>query len=67
MIGHSELGEQPGQNMEHVIGTKMPGDLDRQTLPCELVDHRQHAKRPSVVCPALDEVVGPDVVAPARP
>jgi len=59
--------EQLGKQRQHVIAVEPPGDQDRQTFPAELVDHHQHAKYPAVMGAILDEIVGPDMMAPARP
>ncbi len=40
-----------------------PCHVDGQTLPSELVDHRQHPNRPTVVRPGLHEAVTPEVIA----
>jgi L-alanine-DL-glutamate epimerase-like enolase superfamily enzyme len=61
------LDEQLGQSIQHIVGSQMPGDVDRQALPGVLVDDRQHVGRLTVVCASHDEVVGPDVVRPSRP
>jgi len=41
-------------------------DPDGQALPGERVDDIQHAERPAVMGPALDDVAEPDVVCPRR-
>jgi hypothetical protein len=63
----ASVNEQLGQSIQHIVGSQMPGDVDRQALPGVLVDDRQHAGRLTVVCASHDEVVGPDVVRPSRP
>ena len=35
--------------------------------PGELIDHGEHAELPPIVCSIHDEVIGPDVIGPARP
>jgi hypothetical protein len=42
-------------------------DTDRQTLPSELVDDIEHAELPAIVCPALSEVIGPDMIGVLGP
>ena len=37
------------QAIQHVVGSQVPGDVDRQALPGPLVDDRQHAERPAIV------------------
>ena len=58
---------QPVQNLDDMLATQPLPDFDRQALPAELVDHRQHADWPAIVGPCCHEVVGPDVVGPVRP
>jgi hypothetical protein len=61
------LGEEHlRQHLDDISGLELPINQDGQTLPCVLVDYGQHAKRPSVVRPFHDEVVGPDVVQRTR-
>ncbi len=59
--------EQLGQRRQHVVARQPPRHHDRQALPRERVDHRQHAELPPVMGAVLDEVVGPDMVRPLRP
>ncbi len=53
--------------MQDIVRSQSPGDFDGQTLTAELIDHRQHAEGSAVVGSGLDEVIGPDMVPPARP
>ena len=62
----SMLDEQVGQAVQHVVGPEPPSHHDRQAAPGKLVDHAQHAERPAILRSVLDEVVGPDMVRPAR-
>ena len=59
-------GEQIGQNLQNVVMPQPSGHGDRQALTRELIDHRQHPERPAVMGAVLHEVIGPDMVAPAR-
>ena len=67
MVWHASQDELVRQNVDHISGPKPAIDPDRQALAGELVDQVEHAEPPSVMCPALDEVVGPDMVGPLRP
>ena len=67
MAGHASQDEQVGQDVDHGGRIQLPVDPDRQALPGELVDHVEHTELPPVVRPALDEVVGPDVVRALGP
>ena len=60
-------GEQAGQHMQHIVVTQAAGNLDGQALAGVLVDHRQHPDRAAIMRAILHEVVGPDMVRPARP
>src|SRR3954470_14115116 len=64
---HAAQDEQVREHVDDVDGLELASDADRQTLVGELVDDVEHAEPPSVVCPVLDEVVGPDVVAMLGP
>ena len=66
MVGRTMGDEQLGQQCQHVIAVQPSRHQDRQTFPTELVNHHQHPKRPSVMRALLNEVVSPDVMAPAR-
>ena len=54
--------EQVRQDVDDIRRVELAGDADRQAFPGELVDDVEHAELPSVVRPALDEIVGPDMV-----
>ncbi len=58
------MDKELGENLKDVIRSQTTCHLDGQALPREFVNHGQHAKRPSVMGPRLDEVVGPDMVPP---
>ena len=58
--------EEIGQTVEHVVGSKPSGNHDRQAPARELVEHHEHAEGATVLCPILDEVIGPNVVRPLR-
>ncbi len=67
MIGRAMSDKEVGQHVKDIVRYQSPGDFDGQTLPGELVDHRQHAEGPAIVGPGLDEVIGPDMILPERP
>src|SRR5690606_30135325 len=62
MAGHTAQNEQVRQNVDDVGRVKLATDPDRQALPSELVDDVEHAELSAIVGPALDEVIGPDMV-----
>ena len=64
MIGWPVLHEELGENLQDIIRSQTTRHFDGQALPGELVNHGQHAKRPSVRGSGPDEVVGPDRVPP---
>lgn len=67
VIRDATKDELVGQHVNDIRRPKLPVDPDRQALPGELIDQVEHAELPSVVGPALDKVVGPDVVRTLRP
>ena len=67
MIRWTVPGEQVSQTGQHIIVPQSSGNVDRQTFARELVDHRQHLDRTPIMGTVLNEVIGPDMVAPARP
>ena len=66
VIRWSPVREQIGQQMEHIVGPEPPGHQDGQALAAVFVDDGKHPKRPAIMGPGLDEVIGPDVVRPTR-
>lgn len=50
-----------------LIGAEALSVEDRQAFPAKLVDDVEHAKIPSFVGPAPNEIVGPDMIGPLRP
>ena len=62
MSGRTAQNEQVRQNVDDVDRVQLPIDPDRQAFAGEFVDDIQHAELPSVMCPALDKVVRPDVI-----
>src|SRR5690606_29115623 len=62
MAGHTAQDEQVRERVDDVGRVELAIDADRQALPGELVDDVEHAELPAVVRPALDEVIGPDMV-----
>ena len=67
VIRHAAQDEEIGQHVDDVRRSEPPVDPDCQALPGELVDEIEHAELPSIMGPALDEVVGPDVVRTLGP
>ena len=49
------------------IGKDTPDGRPVHAPPGELIDHGEHAELPPIVCSIHDEVIGPDVIGPARP
>jgi hypothetical protein len=66
MAGRAMMREQVRQTGQNVVVTQPAGNLDRQALQGELVDHGEYPEHPAVVRPCLDEVIGPDIVPPPR-
>ena len=56
--------EQVGQDVDDVDRGELAPDPDGQALAGELVQDIEHAEGPAVICPVMDEVVGPDMVRP---
>ncbi len=61
------LDEEPGQTMEYIVRVQSSLDDNGHAPPGELIDHGEHAELPPIVCSIHDEVIGPDVIGPARP
>jgi hypothetical protein len=59
--------EQIGEDMQHIVGPELSGDLDRQALPRVFVDDREHADRSPVMGSCSDKIIRPDMVRPAGP
>jgi hypothetical protein len=59
--------EQIGENMQHIVGPELSGDLDRQALPRVFVDDREHADQSPVMGPCGNKIIRPDMVRPAGP
>ena len=64
MTWHTSQNEEIGQDVDHGGRVELPVDPDCQAFSGELVDDVEHAELPPVMGPALDEVVGPDMVWP---
>ena len=60
------LDEEPGQTMEYIVRVQSSLDDNGHAPPGELIDHSEHAELPPIVCSIHDEVIGPDVIGPAR-
>ena len=50
-----------------LVSTPQKPPTGRSSPPGELIDHGEHAKLSPIVCSIHDEVIGPDVIGPARP
>ena len=50
-----------------LVSTPQKPPTGRSSPPGELIDHGEHAELPPIVCSIHDEVIGPDVIGPARP
>ena len=66
-LGWSAHYEQVRQGVDHIGRIQLAIDPDRKRLLRELVDDVQGAENPPVMCPILDEIIGPDVVGAFRP
>src|SRR5690554_3476823 len=62
MAGHTAQDKQVRQGVDDISRVELAIDADRQALPGELVDDVEHAELPAIVGPALNEVIGPDMV-----
>ena len=67
MIRRAMLDEELGQTMEDIVRVQSSLDDNGHAPPGELIDHGEHAELPPIVCSIHDEVIGPDVIGPARP
>ena len=56
-----------GQYVDYLAAIDPAPHVDRQALPCVLIDQVQEAYCSAVVREATDEIVGPDMIAPLRP
>ena len=65
-MGRPSICERVGQEMENVVGAEPPGHQDGQTLPALFIDDGKHPEGPAIMCPGLNEVMGPDLVRPTR-
>src|SRR5690348_12489880 len=63
---HAAPDEQVRQGVEDADRVELAIAADRQALPGELVNDVEHAERPAIVGPTLDEVIGPDMVGVLR-
>ena len=59
--------EEISHRLEYILGSQPSCRLDRKRFPRELVNHRQHSDLPAVVRLIGDKVIGPNVMAMARP
>lgn len=66
MTGHTTQDEQVRQGVDDIGRVELARDPDRQALPGELVDDVEHAELPAIVRPALDKIIGPDMVGVFR-
>lgn len=67
MVGHAAQDELVRQDIDDVARSELSINPGGQAFPGELVDQIEHAELPLVVGPALDEVVGRDMVRPLWP
>ena len=67
VVRRTTFDEEIGERLKHVVGLQAAGNHDRQALPGELVDHRQHPDRSAIMGPGSHDVIGPDMVGPVRP
>ncbi len=67
MLRRTVMGEEFGQDLEHVVSSDLSTDRDRQALPRVLVEHCQQLQGTTVVRPRAHEVVRPDVILVQRP
>jgi len=59
---HTPADETLTQPLRKVPTGELPRHVDRETLPRELVDNRQHPERPTIRRPVHHEVVAPHMV-----
>ena len=62
MGGRATQDKLVGEHVDDVGRVELAIDPDRETFPGVFVDEVEHAELPPVMGPALDEVVGPDVI-----
>ena len=60
------MREQVRQHLHPIIVPQSTRYLDPQALANELIDYREHPEHLAVMGACLDEVIGPDMVRPAR-
>ncbi len=58
----SSQDEEIGQRVHHVDGVQLPVHTDRQRLPRELINDVQRTIDAPIICPVMNEVVGPDII-----
>ena len=67
MVRRAKLDEELGQTVQYIVRVQSSIDDDGHTSPGELIDHGEHTELPSIVGSVHDEVIGPDMIGPARP
>ncbi|GAB5458076.1 MAG: hypothetical protein Hens3KO_11060 [Henriciella sp.] len=55
------LQEQLAKCVQDIAGVQSSFDADRQTLSRKFIYDTEHAKDLAIMCPVLDEVIGPDM------
>ena len=59
--------EQVGQSVNHICRVQFALHLDRQTFSAVLINDVQRPENLAVICPAVNEVIRPDMVLMLRP
>jgi len=67
MTRRTAQDEQVRQDVDDVGRVELAVDPDRQSFSGELVDDVEHSEFPAIVGPALDKIIGPDMVGVSRP
>ena len=66
MVGNASLNEQASQNLHYIIRLQTIIHMQRKTLPRVFVYYRQKVDLCAIHEPRKHQVVGPDMVLPAR-
>ncbi len=67
MVRYAAADKQIREPFQDILRVQASGHVNGQTFAGVLIDQRQHPQRPTIVRPGMHEVVGPDMVLPARP
>ena len=65
--GRAAQDEEVRQGVDDVGGVQLAIHLDGQTFLGMFINDVQRPERPAIIGPAMDEVIGPDVIAMLRP